>query len=209
MAKNSLIDRLNCATTLQEKLRELGSRKCKVYLLHGSLSEKEMSSLYNHEKVKALVSTSHGEGFGLPIFEAAYYGLPVLATDWSGHLDFLHKKTKQKNGKTKTKHLFGKISYKLANIPEQCVWEDILIKESRWAYPDLSSIKNNMLEVYKDHGRFKKRAKELQNWVCKEFAEDKIYKQYVESMLEVMPDVGATDPDAWLSEIEGIVKEYA
>lgn len=209
MAKNSLIDRLNCCNALQTRLAELGERKCKVYLLHGSLSDKEMAALYTHEKVKALVSTTHGEGFGLPIFEAAYYGLPVLATDWSGHLDFLYKKTKQKNGKVKSKHLFGKISYKLANIPEQCIWEDVLIKESRWAYPELASVKNNMLEIYKDYGRFKKRAKELQNWVCKEFAEDKIYSQYVESMLEVIPEAGVLDPDAWLSEIEGIVKEYA
>ena len=96
MSKNSLIDRLNCMTLLQQQIHNLGEKKCKVYLLHGSLTDEEMSALYNHEKVKVVVSTSHGEGFGLPLFEAAYYGVPVVATDWSGHLDFLYKEVKQK-----------------------------------------------------------------------------------------------------------------
>ena len=186
----------------------MGDRKCKIYLLHGALTEAEMGGLYTNKKVKALVSTTHGEGFGLPLFEAAYYGLPVLATDWSGHLDFLCKKVKQKNNKTKIKPMFGKISYKLAEIPEHAIWENILIKESKWAYPELSSVKNNMLEVFKDHGRFKKRAKELQNWVCKEFAEDKIYDKYVKAMLDVIPDDLMSSSPTWLNEIEDIIKEY-
>ena len=28
--------------------------------------------------------------FGLPIFEAAYNGLPVIATNWSAYLDFMN-----------------------------------------------------------------------------------------------------------------------
>tara|TARA_R110000824_G_scaffold81966_1_gene205747 strand:- start:1760 stop:3040 length:1281 start_codon:yes stop_codon:yes gene_type:complete len=208
IGKNSLIDRENCKNSLKVLSRSLGDRKCKIYLLHGALTEAEMGGLYTNKKVKALVSTTHGEGFGLPLFEAAYYGLPVLATDWSGHLDFLCKKVKQKNNKTKIKPMFGKISYKLAEIPEHAIWENILIKESKWAYPELSSVKNNMLEVFKDHGRFKKRAKELQNWVCKEFAEDKIYDKYVKAMLDVIPDDLMSSSPTWLNEIEDIIKEY-
>ena len=181
IGKNSLIDRLNCITSLQSLIAPMGEKKFKIYLLHGNLTDHEMSGLYNHEKVKCIISTTHGEGFGLPLFEAAYYGLPVIATDWSGHLDFLYKKVKQKNGKSKLKHMFGRISYKIDNIPEATAWGDVLIKESRWAYPDMSSIKKNMQEIYKDHGRFKKRAKELQSWVCREFEKDKIYKQLLNS----------------------------
>ena len=140
-----------------------------------------MAGLYTHPKVKALVSATHGEGFGLPLFEAAYNSLPVIATDWSGHLDFLYMPQKQKNGKTKNKHMFSKISYTLAPINQEAVWDGVLTKESMWAYPEEGSIKMALEDMYKDHGRFKKRAKTLQKWVLKEFSQEKVYNKYIEA----------------------------
>ena len=46
MAKNCLLDRMNCTNALRTNLSQLGERKFKVYLLHGSLTDKEMASLY-------------------------------------------------------------------------------------------------------------------------------------------------------------------
>lgn len=62
-----------------------------VYILDGDLSDEEMNSLYNHPKVKAHVSFTKGEGFGRPLLEACLSGKPIIASNWSGHLDFLHK----------------------------------------------------------------------------------------------------------------------
>ena len=62
----------------------------KIYLLHGHLNDNDVASLYNSDKVKALVSLTRGEGFGLPILEAAASGLPVIATNWSAYLDFMN-----------------------------------------------------------------------------------------------------------------------
>ena len=183
MAKNSLIDRKHTLAGFKRAIEQFKDRKCKIYLLHGYLNDNEMAGLYTHSKIKALISATHGEGFGLPIFEAAYYGLPVIATDWSGHLDFLYKPTKQKNGKVKKKHMFSRISYTLTPVQGAVVWDGVIEKDSMWAYPEEGSIKMNLEEMYKDHGRFKKRAKELQKWVCEEFTEDKIYSKYVERIV--------------------------
>ena len=180
MAKNSLIDRTNTAFNFKRKILKHGDRKCKIYLLHGFLNDNEMAGLYTHPKIKAIVSTTHGEGYGLPLFEAASHGLPVIATDWSGHLDFLYKSQKQKSGKIKNKHMFSRISYTLQNIGEDAVWDGVLVKDSKWAFPEQGSIKMNLEEVYRDHGRFAKRAKELQKWIIKEFSEDSINHKYVE-----------------------------
>ena len=60
-----------------------------VYLLHGDLLAEEMNYLYNHPKVKCFISLTHGEGYGRPLQEATMTGLPVIASNWSGHLDFL------------------------------------------------------------------------------------------------------------------------
>jgi glycosyltransferase involved in cell wall biosynthesis len=62
-----------------------------VYILDGDLSDEEMNSLYNHPKVKAHLSFTKGEGFGRPLLEACISGKPIIASNWSGHLDFLHK----------------------------------------------------------------------------------------------------------------------
>ena len=187
MAKNSLIDRKHTLAGFKRALEQFKDRKCKIYLLHGYLNDNEMAGLYTHSKIKALISATHGEGFGLPIFEAAYYGLPVIATDWSGHLDFLYKSMKQKNGKVKKKHMFSRISYTLAPVQEAVVWDGVIERGSMWAHPEEGSIKMNLEEVYKDYGRFKKRSKELQKWVCEEFNEEKQYKNYINCLSEWSP----------------------
>ena len=178
-AKNSLIDRKHTRAIFENSLQKHGERKCKIYLLHGYLNNEEMAGLYKHPKIKALISTTHGEGFGLPMFEAAYYGLPIIATDWSGHLDFLYKPVKQKNGKKKKKHMFSKISYTLQHVQKQAVWGGVIEKDSMWAFPEEGSIKMNLEELYKDYGRFKKRSSELQKWVCEHFSEEETYAEYV------------------------------
>lgn len=61
-----------------------------VYILHGELSDQEINDLYNHEKVKAMVSFTKGEGFGRPLLEFTLTGKPVIASSWSGQLDFLN-----------------------------------------------------------------------------------------------------------------------
>jgi hypothetical protein len=62
-----------------------------VYLLHGEFTDEEMNSLYNHKKVKAMVSLTKGEGFGRPLLEFSLTNKPIISTNWSGHIDFLNE----------------------------------------------------------------------------------------------------------------------
>jgi glycosyltransferase involved in cell wall biosynthesis len=91
-----------------------------VYLLHGSLSTEEMNKLYNHPKVKAFISLTHGEGFGRPMLEASMVGLPVITSGWSGQMDFLSQ--------TNSILLGGE----LVKVPQSQHWKDIIIPESQW-----------------------------------------------------------------------------
>jgi hypothetical protein len=61
-----------------------------IYLLNGEFSDTEMNDLYNHPKVKSMVTTTKGEGFGRPLLEFSTTGKPIIASGWSGHLDFLN-----------------------------------------------------------------------------------------------------------------------
>jgi len=118
----SILDREECL----RKINEIKSMFPKdwnlpnVYLLHGSLSAEEMNKLYNHPKVKAFVSLTHGEGFGRPLLEATMTGLPVIASGWSGHVDFLSE--------VDSLLLGGE----LVQVPQSMVWKDIIIPESQW-----------------------------------------------------------------------------
>ena len=74
---------------IQQLIRPYGNNAPNIYLLHGDLEDAEMNSLYNHPKVKAMVSFTKGEGFGRPLLEFGLTGKPIIASNWSGQVDFL------------------------------------------------------------------------------------------------------------------------
>ena len=144
-SKNSLMDKIHTENRLRDLLdkKELNGRKCKVYFIHGDMTRQELNSLYTHPKIKAIVSATHGEGYGLPLFEAAANGLPVVAPGWSGHLDFLYGPVKAKNGKVKNKPLFARVDYVLAPVQKEAVWKDVLPENSMWCFPNRVDFKRN------------------------------------------------------------------
>jgi glycosyltransferase involved in cell wall biosynthesis len=85
----SIIDRDDITKKIQQILEPYGNKAPNIYLLHGDLTDEEMNSLYNHPKVKAMISFTKGEGFGRPLLEFGITGKPIIASDWSGHKDFL------------------------------------------------------------------------------------------------------------------------
>jgi glycosyltransferase involved in cell wall biosynthesis len=188
VVNNSLIDRRETEKRIKNLIDRYPQRKCKIYLLHGDFTAAEMNSLYCHDKIKALISLAHGEGFGLPTFEAAYNGLPVLAPDWSGHLDFLYMKVKNKKGKLKNKPFFARVEYDLAPVQKEVVWKDVLIKDSMWCYPKQGSYKMKLRELYKDYGRFKSQASKLKKHICDNFTPEAKYKEIVDIVKSSIPE---------------------
>ena len=62
--------------------------KCKVVIISSFMSKEEVNSIYKASN--AYVTTSRGEGFGLPIAEFLQFEGPVVVPDKGGHLDFCH-----------------------------------------------------------------------------------------------------------------------
>lgn len=172
-ANDSMIDRNLTQKRLEGLLLNYPDRKCSITLLHGHLEESEMQSLYTHPKIKAIVSTTHGEGFGLPLLEAAANELPVLATDWSGHTDFLY----MSDGNDK-KRMFGKIDYDLKPIAKEHIWKGVLEEGTSWAYPKNVSYRDRLRDCYKDYGRYKSQAKKLAPWIKENFESSKLYNKF-------------------------------
>ena len=110
-----------------------------IYLLHGSLSDEEMNKLYNHPKIKSFVSFTHGEGFGRPLLEASMVGLPIISTNWSGHLDFLDKKN------------VTLVGGKLEQVPKSQIWKDIIVEQSAWFNIDENAARNLMKDLFNNY----------------------------------------------------------
>tara|TARA_Y100000592_G_scaffold78846_1_gene124116 strand:+ start:1629 stop:2894 length:1266 start_codon:yes stop_codon:yes gene_type:complete len=143
--------------------------KCKIHWIHGSMSESEMHGLYMHPQINAYISTTHGEGFGLPLYEAAYSGLPVCATGWSGHLDFLRVPTK--NGK-KMENLYERIRPEIRQIHERAVMDNLIQPHMKWAHCDPKTTKKAMRNMVTAQKAKISQAKRLQKYLKETFSEE-------------------------------------
>ena len=147
-----------------------------IYLLHGELTDREMNSLYNHPKVMAHVSFTKGEGFGRPLLEASISGKPVIASGWSGQLDFLNE--------TGAVLVGGE----LKPIHESSVWDGVLIKESTWFTPDMNQCANAFYAVFRNYSQFKKRANILAKENGKKFSYQTIQKKTWDLLNQYVPE---------------------
>jgi len=117
-----------------------------VYLLHGEFTDKEINEIYNHKKVKAMVSLTKGEGFGRPLLEFSLTKKPIISTNWSGHVDFLSPEfTSLINGELKEVHSSAAV-------------KDILLTESKWFNPSLGEINHYLTDVFENYKLYKEKA---------------------------------------------------
>lgn len=206
MAKNSYMDRqasfhsiVNAVAQIKNELN-LKEMKCKIYLLHGDMSDEEIHGLYTNPKIKAYVGLPHGEGFGLPFFEAAYSGLPVVATGWSGQLDFLVDEEGNES--------YYNVSYDLHKVQPEVVWEGVIVEDSMWAYPREMSAKKQMRKCYEDvSSGSSKTAIEYAEKLKTRFSEEKMYANFVDSVVKTIKAKGVVD-QSWGTPISEIDADY-
>tara|TARA_R100001460_G_scaffold35497_2_gene68259 strand:+ start:1342 stop:2619 length:1278 start_codon:yes stop_codon:yes gene_type:complete len=187
MQNNSTLDFHSSKTIIKGLLDTISpNRKCKIYFVHGNFSEQEMASLYNPEYIDCYVTTTHGEGFGIPIFNAACNKIPVIATNWSGHLDFLRAPVKSKTGKVKLQSHFLKVDYKLDKVQSQHIMPGLIVEGCEWAYPDETSFKKNLRFISNNKGSFLEEAHSLSTHLLDKYDIEKIKQKYKEFHQEHM-----------------------
>ena len=132
-----------------------------VYLLNGEFSDKEINELYNHPKVKAMVTTTKGEGFGRPLLEFSTTGKPIIASGWSGHLDFLNPSF--------TTLLPGH----LENVHPSAAnaW---LVPESKWFQVSGKDLRKSLKNVFKKYKEYSIKGKQQKHYVKTNFSWDKM-----------------------------------
>jgi len=179
MVSNSHMDMGYTDQWLQSILSKYKNRKCKVYLLHGDLSSGQMTWLYSHDKVKSMVNIAHGEGFGLPMFEAAREALPIVTIGWSGQVDFLVHDGKE---------MFSAVEYTIQPVQKHAVWKGVIEKNSMWAYAEQGSYKMKLRDMRKNWEKHKEVALQLQSINSERFSDDKLYAGFVDAILSQSKD---------------------
>lgn len=147
-----------------------------IYVLHGELTDKEMNTLYNHAKIKTHVSFTKGEGFGRPLLEASVSGKPIVASGWSGHLDFLNADSSLLVGG------------ELKNVHESSAWENVIMKESSWFSPDPQQCANALAAVFLDYNTYKNNAHHLISKNRKNFSYEAIQKKTWDLLDKYVPE---------------------
>ena len=150
-----------------------------VYLLHGDLTAEEMNALYNHPKVKAHITFAKGEGYNRPMLEASMSEKPIMASNWSGHTDFLNKSF--------TTLLPGT----LGKVHKSAQWKGVITKDAQWFTVDYQYASKVMMDMYKHLKKYAFNAKKQAIYAKSIFRMEKmdvLIKQLIDKYIPAMPE---------------------
>lgn len=144
-----------------------------VKALWGNCDQTTMLELYRSADV--FVLPTKGEGWGLPIIEAAAVGLPIVCTNHSGHSEFLQHITNS----------VGQVGFDLE--PVDCEeFRFFYPSDNRnmgsWAVPRIQSISQNLTVMKKNLQELQRRAQINANVIRQKFD----WNQSVECALRVL-----------------------
>lgn len=162
-ANASITDRDIILKKIEEVKSKVSAKKLpNIYLLHGEVTDEAMNDLYNHTKVKAMVSLFRGEGFGRPLLEFAAVNKPIISSYWSAPLDFLDKE------------FTYFVSGKLENVHKSALVPNIILNNSQWFTASESDAIKMYRDIYSDYKKACVKAKRQGHKVRTNFTMDKM-----------------------------------
>ena len=134
-----------------------------------------MNELYNHPKVKAMISLTKGEGFGRPLLEFTLCKKPLICSGWSGQTDFLRFEF--------TNLLGGQLTQVHPSTQNH-----FLLPESQWFSPDHGQIGFYLKDVYENYKNYTDKAKRQAFKSKNEFSWDKMKEKIDEVLTKYVPE---------------------
>ena len=167
----SIMDREEILKRIDAVRKGVNGTLPNVYLLHGEIEDEDMNHLYNHPKVKAMISLTKGEGFGRPLLEFTQSKKPVIASNWSGHLDFLNSE------------FASLVPGELKEIHSSAVQENLLIEKSKWFSPDINFVSLLLKDYVNGYKQYQVNGKRL-GYYCKTNFSFDIMQKKLEEVLD-------------------------
>jgi len=175
-ASFSVLDRENMLNRINEIKSQINGSCPNIYLIHGDFTDDEMNGLYNHPKVKAHVSFTHGEGFGRPLLEASLSEKPVIAPRWSGHVDFLDS--------TKSVLLDGD----LTAVEKGSFPENFHVDGSQWFTINYQKASKTLRTIYRSYKKYTTNAKKLSIQNKSKFSLDAMTREFGNILDKYVPE---------------------
>ena len=181
-AGSSVMDREDMLNRIDSVRSTVTGDLPNVYLLHGELDDKDINNLYNHGKVKAMISLTKGEGFGRPLLEFTLSKKPLIVTAWSGHIDYLYMENTCMVGGT------------LKGVHPSAQVKDMILAESAWFSPDVKQVEFYLKDVYEKYSKYEEKAKKQAHQSKTKFSFEEM-KNVLATYLDKIPkQVGLTLP---------------
>lgn len=177
-ATSSLLDREAILQRIDSIRKNVGGSLPNIYLLHGELNDADINTLYRHQKVKAMVNLTRGEGFGRPLLEFTTTGKPIIASAWSGHTDFLRS------------DLVTLVGGKLENVHKSAVIKNMILEEAKWFTYDERQAKDAFKFVYKQYKKAITQSRKQKTVTEKHFSFEKMQsklKSYIDKYVPFFP----------------------
>ena len=180
-ATSSLMDRERILKKIEAVKKTVkGAGLPNIYVIHGEMSDSEMNSLYNHPKVKTMISFTRGEGFGRPLLEFTTTGKPVIASGWSGQRDFLDVDKSFLLGGT------------LEQVHKSAAIKDMILEEAAWFKPNDNEVANAWKLSTKQYAKLLANSKKQKSRTLREFTfknmTDKL-KEILDSNIEIVEQI--------------------
>ena len=172
----SVLDRETMLNKIQDIKNSIDGNLPNIYLFHGDFMDEEINELYNHPKVKAHISLTHGEGYGRPLLEASLSEKPVIAPDWSGHIDFLSKSNAI---------LLGGV---LEDVSKNSFPENFYQEGMKWFTVNYQEASVKMKDVYKSYRKYTLNAKKLTMFNKSKFSLDSMTVEFGKILDKYVPE---------------------
>lgn len=153
-----------------------GDSRIKILLLH--YPQAQMTELMRESG--CIVSLHRSEGFAYVLADAMAYGVPVIATNYSGNVDFCTDET------------YFPVDYDLIPIdPRVSHWKT---DGAQWAEPSIESAAEQMRRVFSDYESAQKAAKAAQQKILSKYSVD-LFRKTLRARLAAVR-ANALRPDA-------------
>jgi glycosyltransferase involved in cell wall biosynthesis len=170
----SLIDREDIIKRINNIRNKVSGNLPNIYLLHGEMTDDEMNQLNNDDKVKSFISFTKGEGYGRPLAEASITGKPMIVSNWSGHVDFLHPDYNVLIG--------GELKQVHPSAANK--W---ILKESQWFSINTDIASKAMKNVFKNYKQYLERSRKQTQYLKDNWSFDKMVERIDKLMPKVEP----------------------